>query len=46
MCALAKVDTLLFWKKYRPRGPDVDKISAVALLEDFRELVSYPLPPI
>jgi hypothetical protein len=46
MCALAKVDTLLFWKKYRPRAPVVNKISAIALLEGFRELVGQPPPPI
>jgi hypothetical protein len=39
MCALAKVDMLSFWKKYRPRAPVVDKISATALLEGFRGLV-------
>jgi hypothetical protein len=39
MCTLAKVDALSFWKKYQPRAPVVDKISAVTLLEDFRELV-------
>jgi hypothetical protein len=30
---LAKVDVLLFWEKYRPRAPVVDKINAVTLLE-------------
>jgi RNase H-fold protein (predicted Holliday junction resolvase) len=39
MCALAKVDALLFWKKYRPRAPVVDKISAGMLLEGFCERV-------
>jgi hypothetical protein len=39
MCTLAKVDALSFWKKYQPRAPVVDKISAVTLLEGFRELV-------
>jgi hypothetical protein len=39
MCMFAKVDALSFWKKYRPRAPNVDKISAVTLLEGFRELV-------
>jgi hypothetical protein len=39
MCALAEVDTLLFWKKYQPRAPVVDKISATTLLEGFYELV-------
>jgi phosphate/sulfate permease len=33
MCVLAKVDTLSFWKKYRPRAPIMDKISAAMLLE-------------
>jgi hypothetical protein len=40
MCTLAKVDVLSFWKKYRPNAPMVDKISAVTLLEGFRELIS------
>jgi hypothetical protein len=40
MCALAKVDVFSFWKKYRPRAPVMDKISADALLEGFRGLVS------
>jgi len=44
MCALAKVDVLLFWKKYWPRAPVVDKISAIALLESFHGLVGQPLP--
>jgi len=39
MCALVKVDAALFWKKYQPRAPIMDKISAVALLEGFRALV-------
>jgi hypothetical protein len=39
MCTLAKVDVLSFWKKYQPRAPVVDKISAVALLESFRGIV-------
>jgi formate dehydrogenase assembly factor FdhD len=33
MCALAKVDVLLFWKKYQPNAPFVDKISGATLLE-------------
>jgi hypothetical protein len=32
---LAKVDVLSFWKKYQPRAPVVDKISAITLLEGF-----------
>jgi hypothetical protein len=39
MCTFAKVDALLFWKKYRPRAQVVDKISAATLLEGFRGLV-------
>jgi hypothetical protein len=39
MCILAKVDAFLFWKKYWPRAPVVDKINAIALLEGFRGLV-------
>ncbi len=39
MCALAKVDALLFWKKYRPRELVVDKISVATLLEGFHGLV-------
>jgi hypothetical protein len=39
MCALAKVDAPLFWKKYQPRAPIMDKINAVTLLEGFRALV-------
>ncbi len=35
MCMFAKVDALLFWKKYQPRAPVVDKISATMLLEGF-----------
>jgi len=46
MCALAKVDTLSFWKKYWPRAPIVDKICAATLLEGFYRLVGQPLPPI
>jgi hypothetical protein len=43
---LAKVDALSFWKKYWPRAPVVDKISAVTLLEGFRGLVGQSSPPI
>jgi hypothetical protein len=39
MCVLAKVDALLFWKKYWPKAPVVDKISAAKLLEGFCGLV-------
>jgi hypothetical protein len=39
MCAFAKVDALSFWKKYRPRAPLMEKISAATLLEGFRRLV-------
>jgi len=46
MCALAKVDVLSFWKKYRPRALIVDKISVVALPKGFYELVGQPSPPI
>jgi len=46
MCALAKVDVLLFWKKYQPRAPIMDKISAATLLEGFRALVGHSPPPI
>jgi hypothetical protein len=46
MCALAKVDALLFWKKYQPRAPIMDKISAATLLEGFRTLVGQSPPPI
>ncbi len=46
MCALAKVDAHLFWKKYRPRAPIIDKISATTLLEGFRALVGQSPPPI
>jgi len=46
MCALAKVDALLFWKKYRPRAPVMDKFNVVALLEGFHKLVGQPSPPI
>jgi hypothetical protein len=46
MCTLAKVDVLSFWKKYQPRAPILDKISAAMLLEGFRRLVGQSLPPI
>jgi hypothetical protein len=46
MCALTKVDVLLFWKKYRPRAPVVDKISVATLLEGFRKLIGQSSPPI
>jgi hypothetical protein len=39
MWTLAKVDALSFWKKYRPRAPVVDKISATTLLEGFYGLI-------
>jgi hypothetical protein len=39
MYTLAKVDALSFWKKYWPRAPVVDKISAATLLEGFHRLV-------
>jgi hypothetical protein len=39
MCALAKVDALSFWKKYRPRAPVVDKISVATLMEGFHGLI-------
>jgi hypothetical protein len=39
MCGFAKVDVLLFWKKYRPKALVVDKISAITLLEGFCGLV-------
>jgi hypothetical protein len=46
MCALAKVNAPLFWKKYRPKAPIMDKISAVMLLEGFSALVGQFPPPI
>jgi hypothetical protein len=46
MCALAKVDVFSFWKKYQPKAPVVDKISAATLLENFRRLVGQSSPPI
>jgi hypothetical protein len=44
MCVFAKVDTLLFWKKYRPKAAIMDNISATALLEGFHRLVGQPPP--
>jgi hypothetical protein len=46
ICVLAKVDALLFWKKYRPRPPIVDKISVTAFLEGFHRLVGQSPPPV
>jgi hypothetical protein len=46
MCALAKVDAPLFWKKYQPRAPIMDKISGATLLEGFRALIGQSPPPI
>ncbi len=46
MCVFVKVDALLFRKKYRPRAPVVDNISAATLLEGFHGLVSQSPPPI
>jgi hypothetical protein len=46
MCTLAKVDAFSFWKKYQPRAPVEDKISAVTLLEGFRGLIGQSSPPI
>ncbi len=39
MCTLAKMDAFLFWKKYRPKAPIVDKVNAVIFLEGFYGLV-------
>jgi len=39
MCAFAKVDALLFWKKYWPKALVMDKISATMLLEGFYGLI-------
>jgi hypothetical protein len=39
MCAFGKVDAPLFWKKYQPKAPIMDKISAATLLEGFCVLV-------
>ncbi len=46
MCALTKVDASLFWKKYQPSAPIMDKISAATLLEGFRTLVGQSPPPL
>jgi hypothetical protein len=46
MCMIVKVDALSFWKKYWPRAPVVDKISAVTILEGFCGLVGQSPPPI
>jgi hypothetical protein len=46
MCTFAKVDALLFFKKYRPRAPVVDNINATMLLESFRKVVDQFSPPI
>jgi hypothetical protein len=45
MYVLAKVDTFLFLKKYRPKATIVDKINVAAFLESFRGLVGQ-LPPL
>jgi hypothetical protein len=39
MCALAKMDVLLFWEKYWPKTPIISKINAAELLEGLRGLV-------
>jgi hypothetical protein len=46
MCVLAKVDTLSFWKMYRPKANVMDKINAFAILEGFHGLVGQPPPSI
>jgi hypothetical protein len=46
MCVFAKVDALSFWKKYWPRAPLMEKISATMFLEGFRGLVGQSSPPI
>jgi hypothetical protein len=46
MSTFAKVDVLLFWKKYWPGAPIEDKISAATFLEGFRGLFSQSSPPI
>jgi len=46
MCALTKVDVFSFWKKYWPKAPIVDKISAATLLEAFHGLIGQSPPPI
>ncbi len=45
LCTLAKVDALLLQKKYRPKAPVVDKITAATLLEGFRGLVGQSSHP-
>jgi hypothetical protein len=45
MCMFAKVDAFPFWKKYWPRAPVVDKISAATLLKGFYRLVGQSLAP-
>jgi hypothetical protein len=45
MCVLAKVDAFSFWKKYQPRAPVVNKISATTLLKGFSGLVGLSPPP-
>jgi hypothetical protein len=44
MCAFAKVDALLFWKKYWPRALVMDKISVATLLVSFHWLVDKSPP--
>jgi hypothetical protein len=46
MCALAKVDAFLCWKKHRPKAHVMEKISATTLLEGFHGLVGKSPPPI
>ncbi len=46
MCVFAKVDTLSFWKKYRPKAPVVHKNTAITLLKGFHSLVDQSPPPI
>jgi hypothetical protein len=46
MCVLAKVDMLSFWKKYWPRAPVMDKISAAMFFESFCRLIGQFPPPI
>jgi hypothetical protein len=46
MCVLAKVDAISFRKKYQPKAPIMDKISAVTLLEGFHGVVAQSPPPI
>jgi len=46
MCAVAKVDAALFWKKYQPRAPIMDKINVAMLLEGFHALVGQSPPPL